>query len=113
MPTYDKLTYNIPAYQEGNESDFEFELDLNFPIEQVSDITFQMRSVKGEVLLQKSLKNNDIALLGRVVNIPFLATDFIGDSGTHNYEIDFKNLDEKPFATIGGAIVINKEINRL
>ena len=113
MATYDKLTYNIPAYQEGNISDFEFEMDDNFPIDQVSDITFQVRDNWGNIRLSNSISEGTIQLSSRMVTIPFEENDTNGKSGNHVYEIDFKNLLGKPFATIGGSFTINKQINTL
>ena len=54
-----------------------------------------------------------IQLLNRTITIPFEVEDTKGKSGNHIYEIDFKNLEGKPFATIGGEFIITKEINTL
>ncbi len=113
MATYDKLIYNLPAYQEGNEADFEFDLDENFPIEQLSDISFQARNSRGHLIMpEKTLATNTITLSERTVRVPFSAEEMKGKSGTHQYEIDFLNLMGKPFATIGGIFPVNAEINR-
>mgnify|MGYP004700988887 CR=1 FL=1 len=112
MATYDKCIYNLPAYQEGNEADFEFELDTNFPLEEVSDISFQARNAKGHLIMpEKTLLTNTLTLTERVVRIPFSAAEMKGIADKHQYEIDFLNLQGKPFATIGGAFPINPEIN--
>ena len=113
MATYDKLILNLAAYQEGNEADFEFDLDDNFPIDQLSDISFQARDVKGILIMpEKTLKTNTLTLTVRTVLIPFTAEHMKGKRGVHQYEIDFLNLFGKPFATIGGAFPVNAEINR-
>jgi len=111
--TYDKLNYNIPAYQEGNVQDFEFDMDENFPISDVSDITFQARNIKGELLISKKKSSNEITLNDRVVRIPFSPAETKGKVGSHVYEIDFLNLEGEPFATIGGAFIVNREVNTL
>jgi hypothetical protein len=115
MATYETLIYNIPPYHEGNLSDFEFDLDANFPIDQVGDITFQVRKKSGELLISKTLtdEENPITLTGMLVNIPILPEDTIKRAGSYLYEIDFKNLNDEPFATIGGTFTINKQINPL
>jgi hypothetical protein len=115
MATYDKLIYDIPPYQEGNEADFEFELDENFPIDQVSDITFQVMSLNNTSLMaiKKTDVNSKLTVTGRVVTIKFLPADTIGKEGKHKYEIDFINPNGNPFATIGGAFTVNAQINTL
>jgi hypothetical protein len=113
MATYDKLIHNLPAYQEGNEADFEFDLDTNFPIDQIGDISFQARDAKGVLVMpEKTLKTNTLTLTVRTVWIPFPAEQMKGKHGTHQYEIDFINLHGKPFWTIGGNFPINAETNR-
>ena len=113
MATYDKLTYSIPPYQEGNVVDFVFDLDDNFPVDQVSDITFQVRGQRGEIIMSKLKSLNQLSLVGRTVTILFAPSETKDKSGSHVYEIDFKNLVGEPFATIGGSFIINKEINTL
>ena len=113
MATYDKYIYNLAPYQEGNEADFEFELDENFPLEEVGDISFQARNPKGRLIMpEKTLLTNTLTLTARVVNIPFSADEMKGIADKHQYEIDFLNLQGKPFITIGGVLPINAEINR-
>lgn len=114
MATYDKLTYNIPPYQEGNLQDFEFDLDESFPVADVSDITFQARTVPGDVaLISKKKSLSEITLTGRTVKVTFLPADTTGKAGKHAYEIDFVNASSQPFATIGGTFIINKQVNQL
>jgi hypothetical protein len=113
MATYDKCIHNLPAYQEGNEADFEFDLDTNFPLEEVSDMSFQARDSRGRLVIpEKTLLTNTLSLTDRTVIIPFSAAEMKGIAGKHDYEIDFLNLQGKPFATIGGSFPINPEINR-
>lgn len=112
MATYDKCIYNLPAYQEGNEADFEFDLEDNFPLEDVSDISFQVRNGKGRLIMpEKTLLTNTLTLTARTVRIPFSASEMKGNADKHTYEIDFLNHEGHPFATIGGAFPINAEIN--
>lgn len=114
MATYDKLVYNIPPYQEGNLQDFEFDLDESFPVEDIDEITFQARSVPGDVaLISKKLSLGEITVTSRAVKITFLPADTVGKYGKHAYEIDFVNASSQPFATIGGTFIINKQINQL
>ena len=113
MATYDKLTYNIPPYQEGNVVDLVFDMDDNFPLNEVSDITFQIRTQRGEIVMSKLKSLNQINLTGRTITILFAPSETKDKSGSHVYEIDFKNLIGEPFATIGGTFIINKEINTL
>jgi hypothetical protein len=113
MPTYDKFPYNIPAYQEGNQQDFEFDLDENFPIDQVSDITFQVKSDRAQTLISLKKSTGGILQDNRYIRIPFEPADTKGRVGVHMYEIDFINLQGKPFATIGGTFTINKEVDTL
>ena len=115
MATYDKAKYDIPAYQQGNVADFEFDLDDNFPIELISDISFQVRRSQGTtrelIMDEKLLSTNDLTLTGRTVNIPFTAEEMKARHGNFYYEIDFINADGDPFATIGGKFIIEKETN--
>lgn len=114
MATYDKLIYNIPPYQEGNLQDFEFDLDENFPIGDVSEITFQVRTVPGDaVVMSKKKSENGITITGRTVRVVFEPSDTTGKAGNHVYELDFVNSSAQPFATIGGAYIISKQVNNL
>ena len=113
MATFEKLKYDIPPYQEGNESDFVFEVDENFPIEDVLDITFQVRLSSGSSFISKTMSEGGISLNQRTIRIEILPGDTLGKSGVHVYEIDFKNNKGNPFATIGGTFTVNKQINTL
>lgn len=113
MATYDKCIFNIPPYQEGNEADFEFDIDTNFPIDIVKDITFQVKTTRGEILMSLRMSGGKISLNDRTIRIPISPADTKGKSGAHAYEIDFINQQDNPFATIGGTFTINKEINTL
>lgn len=113
MATYEKLKYDIPPYQEGNQSDFVIELDDNFPLDEVSDITFQVKKTSGSTIMSKTKNEGSIALSGRIVTILINAEDTIGNVGTHVYEVDFKNMNHVPFITLGGTLTINKQINTL
>lgn len=113
MSTYDKYIYNLLPYQEGNDADFEFDLSDNFPIAQVSNISFQARDAGGRLIMpEKLLSTGCITLNGLSVSIPFSAAEMKGKPGKHTYEIDFLNLAGDPFATIGGSFTINKEVNK-
>jgi len=110
---YDKLTYNIDFIQEGNKDDFTFDLDSNFPIEEIGDITFQVRNNLGEEKISKKKSTGGITLTDRTVSVLFLPADTKGIAGVHAYELDFKDASGDPFATIGGKFTINKEVNKL
>ena len=114
MATYEKLIYDIPPYQEGNLADFEFDLDDNFPIGDVSEITFQVRTVPDNaVVMSKKKSQSEITLNTRTVKIEFLPADTTGKAGKHVYEVDFVNTTNQPFATIGGSFIIEKQVNTL
>ena len=114
MATYEKLIYDIPAYQEGNLQDFEFDLDDAFPIADVNEITFQVRTVPGNaVVMEKKKSTNEITLTNRTVKITFLPADTTDKAGNHVYEVDFVNANSQPFATIGGSFIIDKQVNTL
>lgn len=110
---YDKLTLNIDYIQEGNKDDFTFDVDTNFPVEEVWDITFQVRNSLGVEVLSKMKSTGGITLVDRTVSVLFDPADTKNKAGIHDYELDFKGLDDKPFATIGGKFKINKEVNTL
>ena len=113
MATYDKCIFNIPPYQEGNKADFTFDLDTNFPVEEIGDITFQVRNSLDKEVFSKKKSTGGITLTERVVSVFFTPADTKGKAGTHYYELDFKDASDNPFATIGGTFTINKEINTL
>ncbi len=121
MATYEKLVYDQPPFQEGNESDIVIELDSNFPIDQVSDITFQVRNFLGEALISDTMATGTVRLeeelsdgeVIQVVYVPVPAAATVGKPGLHAYEIDFKNRDGKPFATVGGVFPIDAQTNTL
>lgn len=113
MATYEKLIYDNPPYQEGNEADMELEMEAAFPADLVVDITFQVRSGTGDILISKRLSLNTIALVNRIITIPFPPDDTKGKAGNHGYEIDFINQAGSPFITIGGKFPISKEVNTL
>lgn len=114
--TFEKFRYDIPPRHEGNESDFQFRMSVNFPLDRVTDITFQVRDLKGKTVIEKKkLSENTITLdrETRLITIAFAPADTLGKVGYHLYEIDFHNLQGNPFATIGGNFVVNKQINTL
>lgn len=113
MATYDKAIYNIPPYQEGNKADFEFDVEENFPIAEVNEISFQVRDSSGRQLIpEKLLSTGGITKNGYTITIPFSAQEMTGIVGKHQYEIDFINANNEPFATIGGAFIVNRQVNR-
>jgi len=112
MATYEKLKYNLPDFHEGNEADFEFEFDTNFPVEQIGEISFQCRDLTGKAVMnEKLMSTGGITLSERLVSVLFLPADTKGKSGSYRYEIDIINSSGNPFATIGGSLKINAEIN--
>lgn len=110
---YDKAKYDIDYIQEGNKDDFTFDVDDNFPVEEVGDITFQVRNSLGNELISKTKSTGGITLTNRTVSVLFSPSDTVGKGGDHLYELDFKNLSGDPFATIGGKFKINKEVNKI
>ena len=114
--TFETFRYDIPPRHEGNESDFQFYVKNNFDLSRVKDITFQVRDLKGKIVIEKKkLSENTITLNRetRMITITFAPIDTLGKVGYHQYEIDFHNLEGNPFATIGGNFVVNKQINTL
>lgn len=112
MATYDKLEKDLSPFQEGNDSDIEIELEDNFP--DYSDITFQVRTVMGVAIVSKTKSAGEITVSqAGLVRIPIASEETIGKSGDYLYEIDFKNLEGKPFITMGGKLKINRQINTL
>lgn len=112
MATYEKLRYDLKPFQEGNDSDIELELEENFP--NYSDITLQVRNAQGAVVISKTKSGGAITVSqAGVVRIPITPNDTLGKYGDYVYEIDFKNLEGKPFITMGGKMRIDKQINTL
>ena len=107
--TYEKLTYDIPPYQEGNLQDFEFAIDNNFDVSLINDITFEVRNCKGGTIINKRLSQGQISLIGNTVTIPILPEDTTGNGGTHSYELDFINSEGQQFFTMGGKFVVMEE----
>jgi hypothetical protein len=125
MATYEPLVKDLDPYQEGNESDLQLELEGNFPIDIVSDITFQVRDFKGNILISKRMVGGDIAITDdtaggdpegdavKLVTIPIPPSDTRGKPGMHQYEVDFLNLNGNPFITVGGLFPVTHEKNTL
>lgn len=118
---YDKLTVNIDYIQEGNKDDFTFDLDTNFPVEDVGDITFQVRNSLGKEVFSKKKTTGGITVAEDTTQTPslwtisvlFTPSDTKGKAGTHEYELDFKDKQGDPFMSIGGKFKVNKEVNTL
>ena len=112
MATFDKLTYNIPAYHAGNEADFEFDFDSSFPVNLIAQISFQCRDQKGNLVMdEKLLTTGAITLNGSTVRIIFLPANTKNKAGSYSYEIDVINEAGNPFFSMGGKFKINAEIN--
>lgn len=111
MATYDKYTFDIPAYQEGNSADFDFDLSDGFPVADVTEISFQAREASGRLVMPEKTLANGITLAGLNVLIVFTAAEMTGIAGAHSYEIDFISAAGS-FATIGGKFTVNRQINR-
>jgi hypothetical protein len=122
MATYDKLIKDLDPFQEGNDADIEIELDSNFPIDDVSDITFQAKKADGTIVMQDVKNGGTITLTDdfndegdpiKLLRVPIPASSTIGKIGESAYEIDVKNIAGNPFITIGGKFIISKQINTL
>lgn len=100
------------SFKEGNESALKFELGENIPLEDVTDISIEVRTVKGELVFSNSKNGGTIALEERILTIPIMPQDTIGKSGTHVFEVDFKNVRGNPFITLFGKLTINPQINK-
>jgi hypothetical protein len=116
MATIDKYEYDIPAYQQGNVADFEFSFGVNFPVAEISEISFQVRKAQGKtkelMMDEKTIANGGIEVSSDGFDVTVLFTKADMDlSGTFYYEIDVLNLDGDPFATIGGSFTVLKETN--
>lgn len=112
MATYEKYVLNLGPYQEGNLADIELEMDDSFSMTNVS-VTFQVRDSSEKLIIDKKSSDGDITISGQDITIPLLPEDTRRKSGKYNYEIDFLNDSDQPFATIGGTFIISKEVNKL
>jgi hypothetical protein len=116
MATIDKYEYDIPAYQQGNVADFEFSFGVNFPVAEISEISFQVRKAQGKtkelMMDEKTIENGgiEVASNGFDVVISFTKED-MDLAGEFYYEIDVLNVAGDPFATIGGKFTVLKETN--
>lgn len=110
--TYKPAIVNIPPLQEGNVADFlELNFDPEFPMADVSEIVLRIK-IKGDksAYLIKKLSENKITVTGQNVVFPLQPEDTAGHTGDYEYEIDFHNAANKPFATIKGKGTIEAEI---
>ena len=113
MATYEKYELALGPYQEGNLADIELEMDSLFPMTDVN-VTMQVRDSAGNVIIAKSsYEQDEIDISGQDITITLLPEDTTGHPGLHDYEIDFLNDDDEPFATIGGKFYISPEVNTL
>ena len=110
---FTKTVYNIEDIQEGNRDDFTFDLGENFPLQDVGEITFQVRDYLGGEVFSKRRSTGGITVEARTISVLFSPSDTKGKSGSHLYELDMQNLASEPFVTIGGKFIIHKEINTL
>lgn len=110
--TFKTAILNRPPLQEGNVADFlEINFDPEFPMADVSEIVLRIKT-KGDksAYLVKKLSENKITVTGQNVIFPLQPEDTTGHSGDYEYEIDFYNAANKPFATIKGKGIIEAEI---
>lgn len=111
MPTYDKYTLNLGPYQEGNVADIELDMDVSFPMTGI-DVTFEVRDTANKLIIRKTSEvGGGITITGQNIVITIDATDTKKRSGKYNYEIDFLNAGDDPFATIGGTFTVSREVN--
>ena len=113
MATYEKYELALGPYQEGNLADIELEMDALFPMTDVN-VTMQVRDSSGNVIIAKSsYEEDEIDITGQDITITLDPDDTKGHPGLHDYEIDFLNDEDEPFATIGGKFTVSPEVNTL
>lgn len=112
MATYEKYTLHLGPYQEGNIFDIELDMDAGFPMVGVG-VTIEIRDTSGKCIIKKtSYTNGGITITDQNILIVFTPDNTRNRSGKYDYEIDFLNGLNQPFATIGGTFTISKEINK-
>lgn len=110
--TFKPVTLNIPPLQEGNLADFlEVNFGANFPLTDVSEIVLKVQS-KGtnKPFLTKRLSEGKITVAGQNMVIPLVPEDTANHAGDFEYELDFHNGLNQPFATFKGKGTIEREI---
>ena len=108
MPTYEKYKLDL-SYQEGNLASIDIEMDATFSMTDVA-VVLEVRDSGGRLIFRKK-STVDFTISGQNFSIELLPADTIGRAGKHNYEIDFFNVQNQPFATIGGYFTISKQVN--
>jgi hypothetical protein len=112
MATIEKYILNLDYFQEGNLGSIDLEMDSSFPMTNVA-VTMEVRDSANRIIMQKSSSGGTISIDGQNITIPILPDDTKRRAGRYNYEIDFINESSQPFATIGGALIVNAETNKL
>lgn len=112
---YETLIIANKSFHEGNLIDMvDIIIGDNFPLTNLSDITFVVdNAVDNTRLVYGKKSNNKITVVGQRITISLLPTITKGKSGNYVYEIDFLNAESYPIWTIKGTITIEPEINNL
>lgn len=111
MATYDKLTLNIPPFQEGNIADFEINVTVPASLAGCG-ASMEVRTRAGTLLFRKKTSAGTLTIAGQKISGSLDTTDTLNRAGVHNYELDILNAQGKPFATIGGTFTITAQINK-
>ncbi|GEM_PF-5513232 len=110
--TYKPCIVNLSPLQEGNLADFlNVNFNESFPLADVGEVVLSIRT-KGDksAYLVKKLSEGKIIVTNQNVLIPFLPEDSAGHAGDYDYELDFYNEQNQPFATLKGKGTIEREI---
>lgn len=110
--TYKPATVNIPPLQEGNLADFlEVNFDTSFPLTEAPEIILKVKSkVIEKPFIKKKRSEGKIIVVDQNMTIPLQPEDTAGHAGDFEYELDFYNVFNQPFATFKGKGTIEREI---
>lgn len=108
-----EFKYNHEPYSGGTKGDWGFTLSSNFPVNDIAEISMQVREKTGRAVFKEMLMTTgEIHLSGYDVSMNFSASQLKGKPGEHNYGLDFIGADGEPFAAISGKFPILDEINQ-
>lgn len=107
MAYFESGTQSLGPFQQGNLADVEVELDTNFPMTGVT-VTFQVWTVGGLLIINKTSANQGIIVNGQYVRVP-LEPAVMNRIGKHQYEMNFLDVQQQSFATINGAFEIKNK----
>lgn len=111
MATYKKLIVVLEPFQEGNRADIGVEVDVTKLSLTGLAASCELREKTGKLLWRKKTADSTMTIAGQLVTIPLAPADTKGKPGVHNFEIDFLNAQNEPFATIGATLTIEAQIN--